>query len=130
MRIEERKRRDEKGFTLIEVLVAMIILSVGLLGLEALAIGAARSVASAHHRTQLAASATMEMEDRVQALRSNPGAVGNGQQCRDETARQIRICTTVSASGLPAGSRRVTVQVNRLVGQPLPYSVSSYVFQP
>lgn len=106
----------------------MIILSVGLLGLEALAIGAARSVASAQHRTMLAAAATQEIEARVQAIRSNPSGVSNGASCRDEAAVQIRICTTIaSPTGLP-GLRRVTVQVQRLVGQPLPYSVSSYVF--
>jgi type IV pilus modification protein PilV len=125
---EKRGPRAQSGFTLIEVLVAMIILAVGLLGLEALAIGAARSVASAQHRTMLAAAATQEIEDRVQAIRSNPSAVSNGAKCRDEAAVQIRICTTIaSPTGLP-GLRRVTVQVQRLVGQPLPYSVSSYVF--
>jgi type IV pilus assembly protein PilV len=125
---EKRRAKDPNGFTLIEVLVAMMILAVGLLGLEALAIGAARSVASAQHRTMLAAAATQEIEDRVQAIRSNPAAVGNGVSCRDETAVQIQICTTIaSPTGLP-GLRRVTVQTQRLVGPPLPYSVSSYVF--
>jgi prepilin-type N-terminal cleavage/methylation domain-containing protein len=116
------------GFTLIEVLIAMMILAVGLLGLEALAIGAARSVASAQHRTMLAAAATQEIEDRMQAIRSNPAGIGDGVSCREEEAVKIRICTTIaSPSGVP-GLRRVTVQVQRLVGQPLPYSVSSYVF--
>ncbi|CAN5793953.1 hypothetical protein BH23GEM8_BH23GEM8_20320 [soil metagenome] len=128
MHTEKRGPRAQNGFTLVEVLFAMIILSVGLLGLEALAIGAARSVASAQHRTMLAAAATQEIEARVQAIRSNPSAVSNGANCRDEAAVQILICTTIaSPTGLP-GLRRVTVQVQRLVGQPLPYSVSSYVF--
>jgi type IV pilus modification protein PilV len=125
---DKRGSKTPNGFTLIEVLVAMMILAVGLLGLEALAIGAARSVASAQHRTMLASAATKEIEDRVQAIRSNPSGVSNGVNCRNEAAVQIEICTTIAAAtGLP-GLRRVTVQVQRLVGQPLPYTVSSYVF--
>lgn len=130
MDTEARVKAEPNGFTLIEVLVAMIILAIGLLGLEALAIGAARSVASAQHRTVLAAVATQEMEDRVQAIRSNPGSVGNGAECRTEHEGKVQVCTTVSQAGLPAGSRRVTVQAERLIGQALPYSISSYVFQP
>jgi type IV pilus modification protein PilV len=127
---EQQARREPNGFTLIEVLVAMIILAVGLLGLEALAIGAARSVAHAQQRTVMAAAATQEMEDRMQALRNNPGAVANATECRTENEDTIEICTTISAAGLPAGSRRVTVAVERQVGEPLPYSISSYVFAP
>ena len=39
------------GFTLIEVVVAMVILALGLLGLEALGIGAARSIATADRQS-------------------------------------------------------------------------------
>jgi type IV pilus modification protein PilV len=117
------------GFTLIEVLVAMIILAVGLLGLEALAIGAARSVANAQHRTVLAAAATQELEDRVQAIRNNPAGVVNGASCRLESEQTVQICTTIAAAGV-AGTRRVTVAVQRQIGQPLPYTISSYVFTP
>jgi hypothetical protein len=78
----------------------------------------------------MAAAATQEMEDRMQALRNNPGAVANATECRTENEDTIEICTTISAAGLPAGSRRVTVAVERQVGEPLPYSISSYVFAP
>ncbi len=121
--------RAPNGFTLIEVLIAMIILAVGLLGLEALAIGAARSVANAQHRTVLAAAATQEMEIRVQAIRNNPAGVANAVSCRLENADTMQICTTIAAAGV-TGMRRVTVAVQRQVGQPLPYTISSYVFTP
>jgi type IV pilus modification protein PilV len=126
---ESRAPRAPNGFTLIEVLVAMIILAIGLLGLEALAIGAARSVAHAQQRTVLAAAATQEMEDRVQAIRNNPAGIANGASCRLENDDTVQICTTIANAGI-ASTRVVTVNVQRQVGQPLPYSISSYVFTP
>jgi prepilin-type N-terminal cleavage/methylation domain-containing protein len=62
-----RARRDE-GFTLIEVLIAMLILSIGLLGLEALGIGATRATALAAKQSRystVAASAVEELRNGV-----------------------------------------------------------------
>ena len=58
--------RGEEGFTLIEVLAAMMILAVGLLAVQALGIGAARSVVQADHRSELAAIATATIEARTE----------------------------------------------------------------
>jgi type IV pilus modification protein PilV len=54
--------RGDAGFSLIEVLIAMIILSVGLLALETLGIGAARTVHRAQVQTTYAATASDLME--------------------------------------------------------------------
>jgi type IV pilus modification protein PilV len=54
--------RADAGFSLIEVLIAMIILSVGLLALETLGIGAARTVHRAQVQTTYAATASDLME--------------------------------------------------------------------
>jgi type IV pilus assembly protein PilV len=62
------------GFTLIEVLVAMTILGVGLLGLAGMQIAGMRGSHSAYLRTQ----ATFAAYDLADRMRSNPGAfVGN-----------------------------------------------------
>ena len=70
----------EAGFTLIEVLIAMVILAVGLMGLEALGIGAARSVAFAQRQSQFTVDASAEMERAVQAIRG--GATAVESSCR------------------------------------------------
>ncbi|MFL5385841.1 MAG: type IV pilus modification protein PilV [Longimicrobiaceae bacterium] len=58
----EPSPRADAGFSLIEVLIAMIILSVGLLALEALGIGAARTVRRASVQSDYAATAQDLME--------------------------------------------------------------------
>lgn len=59
---EPRPRRGREGFTLVEVLVAMVILAVGLLALEAMGIGAARMVARADRESELTALAADRLE--------------------------------------------------------------------
>ena len=60
-----------KGFTLIEVLVALLILSIGLLGLAGLQAGGLRSNHSAYLRSQ----AVILAHDMVDRMRSNSVAV-------------------------------------------------------
>ena len=59
----------EAGFSLLEVLVAMVILSVGLLALEGVAVGAARTSAHASRRSMYTAVATDALERTMSALR-------------------------------------------------------------
>lgn len=70
MATETRARSGEEGFTLIEVLVAMLILAFGLLGLEALGIGAARSVAMADRQSEFATLAATSLEEALELLRA------------------------------------------------------------
>lgn len=60
----------EDGFTLIEVLVAMIVLAVGLLGLASMQIAGVKSSHSAHLRTQ-ATFAAYDLSDRMRAKPSD-----------------------------------------------------------
>ena len=71
-----RGRRGRAGFTLIEVVVAMVILAVGLLALEGLAIGASRRVASANRYTEFTLIGTQDLETSLERIRrgQNPGA--------------------------------------------------------
>ena len=67
-------RSRQSGFTLIEALVAMVVLSLGLLGLASLQINALKFNQTAHLRTQ-AATQAYRMLDTMRASRS---AVSNG----------------------------------------------------
>jgi type IV pilus assembly protein PilV len=60
--------RHDRGFSLIEVLVALVVLSVGLLGLAALQSTSAQFNASAYSRSQ-ATILAYDMADRVRANR-------------------------------------------------------------
>ena len=62
----------QAGFTLIEILIAVIVLSIGLLGVATLQLTSKRGNFEAMQR----ASATMYAEDLVERMRANPGALG------------------------------------------------------
>jgi len=62
--------RSESGFSLIEVVVAMLILAVGFLGLQALTISAIRSVGVGHERTEHAVFASSLLEEGMRQVRS------------------------------------------------------------
>ena len=65
--------RPDAGFSLIEVLIAMIILSVGLLALESLGIGAARTVHRAQVQSTYTATAADLMEKTLMRISAAPG---------------------------------------------------------
>ena len=64
-------RHQVAGFSLVEVLVAVVLLSIGLLGLAKLQFWGVRHTGSAYFRTQ----ATQIANEMVERLRANPGGV-------------------------------------------------------
>ncbi len=62
------------GFTLLEVMVALVIFSIGLLGLAGLQARGLQSNASAYYRSL----ATIQAYDMADRIRSNPEGVSNG----------------------------------------------------
>ena len=94
------------GFTLIEVLVALVLLSIGLLGLEALGIHAAYSVAFAKRQSEFTRVAATELEEGLQLLRQGNDLVS---WCRElgDGDRVSRVFQT-NTSGFP-GLGQITV---------------------
>ena len=66
MTVEQRWRKDHAGFTLMEVLIAVLILSIGLLGLASLQANGLRSNFSSYARSQAVILAN-DMADRMRA---------------------------------------------------------------
>lgn len=64
-----RGSRRVRGFTLIEVLIALIVLSIGLLGIAAMYVETLRANRSALYRTQ-AISLASDLADRIRANRA------------------------------------------------------------
>ena len=67
----QARMRDQGGYTLVEVVVALIILSVGLLGLEALGIGASRMVNRAQRQSEYTEAAANLVENAIATIRNN-----------------------------------------------------------
>jgi type IV pilus assembly protein PilV len=91
--------RHARGVSLIEVLVAVLVLSVGLLGLAALQGFSLQANQGAYHRTQ-AVNVAYELADFYRVNRGNPGLV-------DTTFWENRV-----AEHLPTGTLNVAQNGN------------------
>ena len=87
MRASTRQRANARGFTLIEVLVTLLVLSIGLLGIAKLLLVSSRANDSAYLRTQ-ATSLAYSILDSMRANRAaavagnyNVAATNPGTQC-------------------------------------------------
>lgn len=126
-RPERPRAAGREGFTLAEVLVAMVILAIGLLALEALAIGSARMVARADRESQYTALATEHMERVLERIDQgqNPvsdrvdepdGSVVN--RVVDRVALGAQFVYTVTVTVTPP-SQKTTLQPITVVGRAL-----------
>ena len=73
-------RRHDRGFTLVEALVALLVLSVGLLGIAALYVETLRASRMSLYRTQAVNFAT-DLADRMRANRVPANAYACGSPC-------------------------------------------------
>ena len=69
-----------RGFTLVEVLIALVVLSIGMLGIAALYLESLRSGRAALYRTQ-AVTLTSDLADRMRANRDPEDAYNCGNPC-------------------------------------------------
>jgi len=117
------------GFTLVEVLFAMVILAVGLLGLEALGVSAVRSLGLAQRNSRASVVASQHVEDALRLLsvyhESGSGALP--QQFCATTPAGNRVSQQIALS---SGGHvvRVTVVVTPRAGHgsPIPVTLTSH----
>lgn len=120
------------GFTLIEVLIALVILAVGLLGLQALGVIAVRSTALAERNTRAAALATEHLEDALERLRVDelPEQYTCTLAGGDRVAREVRVNpnndhlvrVTVTVTPEPRGSTPRPLTLTAHAYSPEPFS--------
>jgi type IV pilus assembly protein PilV len=100
--------RLQRGFTLVEVLVTIIIMSIGLLGVAGLQLASMRSNHSAYLRTQ----ATLAAYDLIDRMRADPAAFnGNhfkvgadsGSDAFDNWAEELGSLNLRPPDGKPLG---------------------------
>lgn len=118
-----------QGFTLVEVLVALLIAGIGLLGMAALHLSGLRSVETAYQRSL----ATLAANDLLERMRANADAVraGNYTTGYGAAATASTDCESTSCSGaqmaafdlarwktslavLPAGDGKVELSGTRI----------------
>jgi type IV pilus assembly protein PilV len=92
MRASEMNIKKSKGFTIVEVLVAMIILAIGVLGLGILQISSIQNTRGGQLRSQ----ATILAYDIVDSMRANIAAVTAGNY---NTANNLEIGSATQCYG-------------------------------
>lgn len=107
MRISVKKSSAQRGATLIEVLVAMLILSVGLLGLAGMQMTALKSNQSAYYRSQ----ATVLAYDIIDRMRANRADALNGVY---DIALKNEACDPMLASSGTLAQKDVAEWLNSL----------------
>jgi type IV pilus assembly protein PilV len=80
MHAQRRSHHFGKGFTLVEVLVALLVLSIGMLGIAALYLDSLRASRAALYRTQ-AVTLASDIADRIRANRNPIDAYDCGGEC-------------------------------------------------
>ncbi len=90
-------RAQARGFTLLEVMIALVIFSVGLLGLAGLQSRSLQSNTTAQFRTM----AVIEAYDMADRIRANPAGVANGNYDNLDTSTPTASSTCLTAACTP-----------------------------
>jgi type IV pilus assembly protein PilV len=94
-------KEHHQGFTLIEVLIAIVIFSIGLLGIASLQIAGMRFT----HGSQLRSVATLQAESIVDLMRANTFGVRNGFYNKAVTGMPTNFTTDCSTATCNAQDR-------------------------
>ena len=129
----------QRGFTLVEALVSLVVLSIGLLGIAALYLDSLRAGRTAIYRTQ-AVNLAADLADRVRANRGAgvayiaafadaPTAVATcdttaGCLPADLAATDLTRWKSAIAQQLPGGEGEVDVTAPAVAGDPATYVVT------
>lgn len=121
-----RKSRRDGGFTLVEVLIALIVLSIGMLGIAALYLDTLRASRSALYRTE-AVTLAADLADRIRANRPRnlaEAATGySGTGFNAVAIAELADWQAAIATQLPGGTGTVTYRAAD-VGFPSQYTIS------
>lgn len=115
------------GFTLLEVLVALVVLSIGLLGIAAMVLDSLRASRAALRRTQAVALAA-DMADRIRANRIPANAYDCGGPCQPDAGGNAVAAADLGwwchavGSGLPEGIGAIHYEAGG-AGVPAAYTV-------
>jgi type IV pilus assembly protein PilV len=107
-----RARPSQAGFTLVEVLVALIVLSIGMLGIAALYLDTLRASRQALVRTQ-AVTLAADIADRIRSNRTTANAYDCGGTCEEDegvglAVEDINAWRTAVEAQLPGGAASIT----------------------
>jgi type IV pilus assembly protein PilV len=132
-------KRKESGFSMVEVLVALVVLAIGLLGIAALYLNSLQSGRTAIYRTQ-AITLAADLADRIRMNRSAQASYGSlfadaeavvgscsttgGCSDADLASTDLANWKAEVADQLPGGQGQVAVVMPAAAGEPTTYVVT------
>jgi type IV pilus assembly protein PilV len=132
-------RRKESGFSMVEVLVALVVLAIGLLGIAALYLNSLQAGRTAIYRTQ-AITLAADLADRIRMNRTAQASYGSlfadaevgvgscsttgGCSDADLASTDLANWKAEVAEQLPNGQGQVAVTLPVAVGEPASYVVT------
>lgn len=117
---------ETRGFTLVEVMVALVVLALGVLALTQLSVSIAYLMKQAGAKTELVAQA----ENRIEEVEAQTFDSINGGTTEDTVlVRGIQYRRTVTVTEPSRRLREVTVALEPLTGSGFTYSTITYVSQ-
>lgn len=102
---------DERGFSLVEVLVALLVLAVGMLGLAALQNMGLRLGHQSYERTQ----ATLLIYEMIDRMRANPAGVTNGDYSIPSLTNTAPTAATDCGSGACTPTQMAKYDMNQWI---------------
>jgi len=123
-------RKNEKGFTLIEVMISMVILAIGILGLAPLMVLSIYSNTYSQDLTR----ATSVAQDRIEQLKNQGNFVSMPYDEGPTTVygtynRTIRVDDTSTDGTVPAGVYRIKVTIAWTDDKGMARSVDYYTYK-
>jgi type IV pilus assembly protein PilV len=132
-------KRKESGFSMVEVMVALVVLAIGLLGIAALYLNSLQSGRTAIYRTQ-AITLAADLADRIRMNRTAQAAYGTlfadaeavvgscsttgGCSDADLASTDLSNWKAEIAQQLPNGQGQVAVTMPVAAGEPTTYLVT------
>jgi type IV pilus assembly protein PilV len=108
MLIKNHRRTRNRGFTLVEVLVAMSIFAIAILGVAV----STKSVIQTNQKNYFTTIATNLAQDKLEDLKSNPASLASGGPITDVIDGETFTRTwTVTANSPVSGVKKIDVTV-------------------
>jgi len=110
MKDQEQKKKQAAGFSLIECVIAIVVVTVGLLGVAALAAVAIQSETFAFNSSSAAALAASKMEELKAGALNNGGSLTSNTNGYSDSPNAYFYRRWQIANG-PAGTKEISVVV-------------------